>query len=112
MRMRRNGCWISRDTQMSSPRKLRDLFQSIRAKVDPQLLRTGLCIDTAHLWSCGVDLSSHEDAEKWLLDLEGYSDVIPAETQRSLSEHSGQSRSSASQDGAVHRHRAPVVLRG
>jgi endonuclease IV len=60
-----------------SPAKLQKLFQAIRTKVDPSLTRTGLCIDTAHLWSCGVDISSRENAEKWLQGLEKAADIIP-----------------------------------
>lgn len=65
-------------SSFETPEKIKDLFQMIReAKVDPGLIRTGLCIDTAHIWSSGVDISSYEGAEKWLLDLECYADIIP-----------------------------------
>ena len=60
-----------------TPEKLNGLFQAIRSKVDPNLSRTGLCVDTAHLWSCGVDISSRKAAEEWLHGLEKCADVIP-----------------------------------
>lgn len=30
----------------------------------------GICIDTAHLWSCGVDISDYKSAELWLSEIE------------------------------------------
>jgi deoxyribonuclease-4 len=59
-----------------TPEKLAALFREIR-RLDPTLCKFGLCIDTAHLWSCGVDLQSFEDAEEWLRRLEAVADVIP-----------------------------------
>ena len=59
-----------------TPEKLATLFGAIRT-IDPTLCKFGLCIDTAHLWSCGVDLSSFEDAEEWIRRLEAVADVIP-----------------------------------
>jgi len=59
-----------------TPEKLAALFHQLRT-LDPDLCRFGLCIDTAHLWSCGVDLSSFEAAEAWLTRLEAVADVIP-----------------------------------
>lgn len=53
-----------------------NLFKRI-SKIDPKLAFTGLCIDTAHLWSSGVDISSYEDADAWLLDLEAIAHVLP-----------------------------------
>lgn len=57
--------------------KIKELFTAIRAKTDPTLRWTGLCIDTAHLWSGGVDLSSYDKAREWLSELEAISAVIP-----------------------------------
>lgn len=59
-----------------TPEKLAALFREIR-QIDPTLCRFGLCLDTAHLWSCGVDLQSFEAAEAWLRRLEAVADVIP-----------------------------------
>ncbi|MDE2100853.1 MAG: TIM barrel protein [Patescibacteria group bacterium] len=60
-----------------TPEKLATLFAAIRKKVDPKLMKIGLCIDTAHIWTCGVDISSYEKAEAWLDELRKYEDVIP-----------------------------------
>jgi endonuclease IV len=59
-----------------SPEKLAALFRRLR-KADPGLCRLGLCIDTAHLWSSGVDLSSYEGAEAWLARLEACAADLP-----------------------------------
>ena len=59
-----------------TPEKLAALFRAVRAH-DPDLCRFGLCIDTAHLWSCGVDLRTFESAEDWLRRLEAVAPVIP-----------------------------------
>lgn len=64
------------NSHYETPEKLAELFRAIRT-LDPALTRFGLCIDTAHLWSCGVDLQSYEDAEDWLRRLEAVEDVIP-----------------------------------
>lgn len=44
--------------------KLTDLFVDINDD------RIGLCIDTAHLYACGVNLGSYEAAESWLRDIQ------------------------------------------
>ncbi len=36
---------------------------------ETEYVQIGLCIDTAHLWSCGVDLGSYEYADHWLRGL-------------------------------------------
>jgi endonuclease IV len=64
------------DSHYETPEKLAELFVAVR-RLDPALCRFGLCIDTAHLWSCGVDLRSFEDAEAWIRRLEAVADVIP-----------------------------------
>jgi len=61
-----------------TPEKLAELFRQIR-HFDPTLCKFGLCIDTAHLWSCGVDLRSYEDAEDWIRRLEAVGDAIPSD---------------------------------
>lgn len=60
-----------------TPAKLAELFARVRAEVDPRLDKFGLCFDTAHLWTCGVDLRTYEAASDWLHELERASDVIP-----------------------------------
>ena len=64
------------DSHYETPEKLAKLFEAVR-RLDPTLCKFGLCIDTAHLWSCGVDLQSFEDAEAWIRRLEAVADVIP-----------------------------------
>lgn len=49
-----------------TPEKLCELFRRIRATVDPNLTYFGLCIDTAHLWSCGQDIATREGAADWI----------------------------------------------
>ena len=51
------------------PEKLNELFKRIKTEIDNNLDYFGLCIDTAHLWSCGVDLSDYKSAETWLNEL-------------------------------------------
>jgi endonuclease IV len=62
-------------SQFHTAKGLRDLFAEIRKETDPELQQVGLCIDTAHLWSSGVDLASAAAATKWLAGLP--LDVIP-----------------------------------
>lgn len=45
--------------------KLNELVAAIIAKgID--MKRVGICIDTAHLWAAGMDLSTYAEMEKWL----------------------------------------------
>ena len=64
------------DSLYETPAKLASLFRAIRA-VDPDLAHFGLCVDSAHLWTCGVDLQSYEAADGWLRELEAVSEAIP-----------------------------------
>lgn len=64
------------NSHYETPEKLAELFRGIR-RLDPRLDRFGLCIDTAHLWSCGVDLSSYDAAADWLRRLDA-ADIPPA----------------------------------
>ena len=59
-----------------TPEKLAILFREIR-RIDPDLCKFGLCVDTAHLWACGVNLQSFEDGMAWINGLEAAADVIP-----------------------------------
>jgi endonuclease IV len=47
------------------PKDIGLLFKSIR-KIDPNLKYFGLCIDSAHLWTSGIDIRSYENAAAWL----------------------------------------------
>lgn len=60
-----------------TPTKLAALFRKIDALGPGFSSKFGLCIDTAHLWACGVDLSTYEAAEAWLSQLEAAADTIP-----------------------------------
>jgi hypothetical protein len=64
-------------TYYETPQKLAALFREIRSAVDPELDDFGLCVDTAHLWTSGVDLRTYEAAEAWLAGLEAVANVIP-----------------------------------
>lgn len=44
-----------------TPEKIAELCKEL-AKVDPDY---GICIDTAHLWSCGESLGDSESASRW-----------------------------------------------
>lgn len=51
-----------------TPEKLNALFERI-ARIDTGHLRVGLCIDTAHLFSCGMALDTYNAATVWLSQL-------------------------------------------
>lgn len=65
------------ETHYETPEKLAALFREIRAVLDPDLARFGLCVDTAHLWTSGIDLRTYADANAWLARLEQVHDSIP-----------------------------------
>lgn len=67
------------ESYYETPKKLAALFTAIGGAdgPDPGLKRFGLCIDTAHLWTCGVDISSYAVTDQWFRALERYHDVIP-----------------------------------
>jgi endonuclease IV len=49
-----------------TPEQLGELLRKIREGPDPGLSQTGLCLDTAHLWANGVDVSTAELALDWV----------------------------------------------
>jgi endonuclease IV len=51
----------------SSPANINKLTKTISKYIPSD--NWGLCIDTSHIWSCGVDLTKYEDQEKWFSDL-------------------------------------------
>lgn len=61
------------ETYYETPEKLRSLFSALR-EVPGQF---GLCVDTAHIWTSGIDLRSYDAAARWLGRLEEAADVIP-----------------------------------
>lgn len=48
---------------------LNELFSHIK-DIDPTMSYFGLCIDTAHLWSCGTNISDYKSAELWINELD------------------------------------------
>ena len=65
------------ESYYETPEKLTELFGAIRGGPDAGLRHFGLCVDTAHLHTCGVDLRTYGEANAWLEALEAASDVIP-----------------------------------
>lgn len=51
-----------------TPGKLKTLFERV-ASIDTRGLKIGLCIDTAHLFSCSMALDTYEKANQWLREL-------------------------------------------
>jgi endonuclease IV len=66
-------------SHFESPEKLAKLFIQIREKVDPKLTYFGFCLDTAHLWATGVNISSAKDAAKWIEGLKSIHKILPPE---------------------------------
>jgi len=57
------------DHTFETPEKIRRLFERIGSTVNG--VRLGLCIDTAHLYACGVLLRDHDAAWNWIHELPG-----------------------------------------
>lgn len=66
------------ESYYETPEKLAGLFSQIRAAGLGGAF--GVCVDTAHLWVCGVDLSTYALANDWFARLERQSAVIPPES--------------------------------
>lgn len=64
-------------SRYATPEQLVALFTEIRRLADPALEKVGLCIDTAHIWASGADISSYELAADWIARLEAQHAVIP-----------------------------------
>jgi endonuclease IV len=56
------------ESTYETPEKIKRLFERIGA-IDTNDLRIGLCVDTAHLFSCGMALDTYRSAEDWLSQL-------------------------------------------
>lgn len=50
----------------SAPGQLNRLFARIVKAHDPKFVNFGLCVDTAHLWAGGLDISRYDAAKAWL----------------------------------------------
>jgi endonuclease IV len=57
-----------------TPQKINRLFDRINGLGLP--LRTGLCIDTAHVFSCGVALYEYNKTMEWLNAIEGTTEIM------------------------------------
>jgi endonuclease IV len=68
---------LPKNSHYETPEKLAVLFRAIREKCDPGLQITGLCIDTAHIWACGADISSYANGKAWVDGLAAVHDIIP-----------------------------------
>lgn len=71
---------VTSNAHYNTPDKLRRLFVGIRERIDPALEHVSLCVDTAHLWTSGVNLATREDADAWLAGLERHAGVIPPDS--------------------------------
>lgn len=58
------------------PKKLFILFSKIY-KIDKDKSCFGLCVDTAHIWACGINITSFKDATAWLTEFEKLLLIIP-----------------------------------
>jgi len=56
-----------------TPEKINKLFERIDGIISrqPHQLRVGLCIDTAHVYSCGVSLDEYNFTMDWLNSIQG-----------------------------------------
>lgn len=61
--------WLEINSAKSSPRTY-ETPEKLAALFDFDVPGIGLCIDTAHLFACGVSLASYEAAETWLRALQ------------------------------------------
>jgi len=55
-----------------TPEKLATFFERVRdvkKNISANNFEVGLCVDTAHLFACGVALTSYKDAKKWFNEL-------------------------------------------
>jgi deoxyribonuclease-4 len=53
-----------------TPNKLKNLFNKIIKLDETASTRIGLCIDTAHVWSAGVDISTRQKMTDWLDEID------------------------------------------
>lgn len=64
-----------KESYYETPAKLAALFRQI-----PPEMNVGLCIDTAHIWTCGVDISTYALAERYTVELEAMHGIIPPQS--------------------------------
>jgi len=59
------------DMLYSTPAALNELFAEFKKQNMPNMSQIGLCIDTAHLWSCGARTVTGDEMCQWLDSLSG-----------------------------------------
>lgn len=67
----------SRDGTFETPAKLGNLFRTVLAQ--PQRPKVGLCIDTQHLFACGVSFRDYDTTMDWLTDTRKALDAAAAD---------------------------------
>ena len=61
-----------------TPEKIGKLFSAIRKEIDPELSRIGFCLDTAHIWVSGEDISNEKKGNDYCAGLVNIMSIIPA----------------------------------
>ncbi|SIP86119.1 AP endonuclease 2 [Pacmanvirus A23] len=56
----------SSETTYETPEKLLTLFNKVSTITKNMKLKVGLCIDTAHLYACGISLDTYNKAQQWI----------------------------------------------
>ena len=56
---------IPSNADYETPAKLASLLESLK-EIDPKLERFGICIDTAHLWTSGVNLRTYAEGAEYI----------------------------------------------
>jgi endonuclease IV len=60
----------SSENTFETPQKINNLFRKIYALTHKSPLLVGLCIDSAHLWACGVSFTTYNSADSFLKGLD------------------------------------------
>ncbi len=60
-------CNIKTKFEYSSAKSINEFVKEVVKLIPAE--NWGLCIDTAHIWSCGIDLSTYDAQDKWFNDL-------------------------------------------
>jgi endonuclease IV len=53
-----------------TPKKINKLYAKIAKITENSPLIVGLCVDTAHLWACGVSMTTYDNAKHWLDEID------------------------------------------
>jgi endonuclease IV len=68
---------LASDDRFGSPVSLSKLFEFLKTKLGSIYNYIGMCVDTAHLWTNGIDVSTIENANKWLLSFDNLFKSLP-----------------------------------